>query len=274
MANCPYCAEQIQPGLTTCPHCQSSLTPAPPGPAPRKSNAAIWLVVIGGIVLSGVCVVGILIALLLPAVQQAREAARRSACKNNLKQIGLALYNYNDTYGTFPPAYIPDSTGKPMHSWRVLILPFIDQMPMHDAYDFSQPWDSPQNMAITQHIPEVFICPSSPNHSDTHYVLITGKDTCFDGSKAIKAREISDGTSQTLFVVEARESGIHWSEPRDYDTASFTAPGDPGGLSSYHLRGFNALFGDGSVRFINESTNVQILKGLITPSGGEVIGEF
>lgn len=230
--------------------------------------------VIGGLVLSGVCVFGILAALLLPAVSQARESARRSACRNNLKMIGLALHNYNETYGTLPPAYIPDATGKPMHSWRVLILPYLDQQPLHNAYDFNQPWDSPQNLAVTQNIPPVYACPSSTNQGDTHYVYITGKGTCFEGAQGIKFRRIIDGTSHTLLVVEAREPGIHWSEPRDFDMKAFMATGEPGGFSSTHPGGFNALFGDGSVRFINENIDTTTLKSLTTPAGGETIGNF
>ena len=250
MASCPFCDETIESGLATCPHCESSL-PVVPEPAPtttpvprpvarpvpveqrpRSSNTLIWLLVIGGIVLAGICLFCILAALLLPAVQQAREAARRTQCRGNLTAIGLALHNYHDMYGTFPPAYIPDTTGKPMHSWRVLILPFVDQTSLHAAYDFNKPWDSPENMSVTRNTPSVFRCPSAPGRLDTtHYVVITGRDTCFDGAKGIKIRGIPDGTSSTLLVVEAHDSGIHWSEPRDYDMPTLTAPG---GLNSRH----------------------------------------
>ncbi|MFN0054259.1 MAG: DUF1559 domain-containing protein, partial [Planctomycetales bacterium] len=90
------------------------------------------LLLIGGCALAVLLVCGgILAALLLPAVQQAREAARRTQCKNNLHQIGLALHNYHDAFNSFPPAYIPDASGRPMHSWRVLILPFLDQAPLY-----------------------------------------------------------------------------------------------------------------------------------------------
>ncbi|MBM4093450.1 MAG: DUF1559 domain-containing protein, partial [Planctomycetes bacterium] len=95
--------------------------PAPgpmPAPAPRSSTNTLLIV---AIVLGAMCVcsVPILVALLLPAVQAARESARRMRCQNNLKQIGLALMNYHDTYKRFPAAYIADENGRPMHSWRV-----------------------------------------------------------------------------------------------------------------------------------------------------------
>jgi hypothetical protein len=110
-----------------------------------------------------VLVIPCLIALLLPAVQQAREAARRTQCKNNMKAIALAMHNYHDTYGSFPPAYIPDENGKPMHSWRVLILPMLDQQFLYSQYDFDQPWDSPANRSVMDRMPAIYGCPSSPD---------------------------------------------------------------------------------------------------------------
>jgi len=277
MVNCPVCAELIEPGLSSCPHCDSNLTMAPdPEQAPRKSSAPIWILLIGGGVISACCIFGILIALLLPAVQQAREAARRSACGNNLKQIGLALHNYHDVYNTFPPAYIPDATGKPMHSWRVLILPFIDEAPMHDAYDFGKPWDHPDNLAVTRNIPLVFRCPSAPAQlASAQYVFITGKGTCFDGSKGIRLRDIDDGPSQTLLVVEAHDQVMQWSEPRDLDFMDLVSnPGGTTGPSTAHIGGFHALRVDGSVTFISESIDPEILKALVTPRGKETVGEY
>ena len=93
------------------------------------------------------------IGLLLPAFSSAREAARRMQCLNNLKQIALALHNYHDVYGVFPPAYIPDAQGKPKHSWRVLILPFLEEQGTYEKYDFDEPWDGPNNRALLTSMP-------------------------------------------------------------------------------------------------------------------------
>ena len=95
------------------------------------------------------------------AIGQAREAARRSQCKNNLKMIGLALQNYHDMYRSFPPAFVADENGKPMYSWRVLLLPHLEHAPLYKKYDLSQPWDSPANKAVLDNMPDVFACPSS-----------------------------------------------------------------------------------------------------------------
>jgi len=236
----------------------------------------MWvLLLIGGVVVSGICVIGILIALLLPAVQGAREAARRSQCKNQLKQIGLALHNYHDTYGTFPPAYVADETGKPMHSWRVLLLPFIEQNPMYEAYDFDKPWNDVSNLAVTSRVPEVFRCPSTPAQgrlNTTHYVYITGPDTCFDGDKGIQVKDITDGTSRTLLVVESHQSSFAWSEPRDLDITTLGQAAT--GPSSAHPGGFQAVLADGSVRFITKSLAPEVFRALTTPRGNDTVGEF
>jgi len=277
MVDCPVCAKLIEPGLSTCPHCHAPLTAAPaPHPPPKKSNTLMWiLLLIGGVTISGICVIGILVALLLPAVQGAREAARRSQCGSQLKQIGLALHNYHETYGAFPPAYVADETGKPMHSWRVLLLPYLENNQMYEAYDFDKPWNDLSNMAVTSQVPHVFRCPSAPAQgpmNTTHYVYITGPGTCFDGDKAIRIRDIVDGTSQTILVVESHQTSFAWNEPRDLDVA--TLGGSSTGPSSAHVGGFQAVLADGSVRFFMNSLAPETFKALTTPRGGEVVGEF
>jgi type II secretory pathway pseudopilin PulG len=112
-------------------------SPAPEPPTKRRFTLVELLVVLG--------VIAILIALLLPMRRSAGEASRRSMCSNNLKQIGIALHNYADEYGAFPPAYTVDAEGKPLHSWRTLILPFIEQGPLYEKIDLSKPWDDPAN---------------------------------------------------------------------------------------------------------------------------------
>ncbi len=275
MVDCPVCSELIEPGLSTCPHCHSPLTVAPvPQHPPKKPKTLMWvLLLIGGVVVSGICVIGILIALLLPAVQGAREAARRSQCKGQLKQIALALHNYHDSYGTFPPAYVADETGKPMHSWRVLLLPYLEQTPMYDAYDFDKPWNDISNLAVTSPIPPVFRCPSAPAQGQlntTHYVYITGPDTCFDGDKGIQIKDITDGTSRTLLVVESHQSAIAWSEPRDLDITTLVE----GGSNSAHGDGFQAVMADGAVRFITNAVAPGVFRALTTPRGNDTVGEF
>src|SRR5687767_6993146 len=131
-----------------------------------------------------IAIIGVLVALLLPAVQAAREASRRMQCSNNLKQIALALHNYHDVHKTFPPAYIPDADGKPMHSWRVLILPYIEQQPLFTQYDFNEPWNGPNNSRLANISIPVYHCPSEPPGSTTAaYLAISGPGSIFDNEK-------------------------------------------------------------------------------------------
>jgi prepilin-type processing-associated H-X9-DG protein len=233
-----------------------------------------------------VCVIGffacggILIALLLPAVQAAREAARRTQCSNNLKQIALAFHNYHDTYKTFPPAYIPDEDGKPMHSWRVLILPFLGHNDLYQRYNFDQPWDSPSNMAVTNAPIPVYRCPSDPGSgvpNETNYMVITGPTTVFDGDKACSIRNILDGTSNTIMVVETFGTGVSWAQPNDLDASTITFPdGAPGPNSpgSRHPGGLQAAMCDGAVHFLSDSMPPQTFNALLTKAGAEQISNW
>lgn len=122
----------------------------------------------------------ILIALLLPAVQQAREASPRATCKSHLRQIGLALYNYHDAYGSFPPAWTTDADGRPLLSWRVLLLPYLDQLSLYEEFDLTEPWDGPHNRELLRRIPSPYACPSSVSDEEggetaTSYVAVMEK---------------------------------------------------------------------------------------------------
>ena len=101
-----------------------------------------------------------LIAIMFPSVGS-RPATKRTRCANNLKIIGLAMQDYHDVYGCFPPAYTTDKNGRPMHSWRVVLLPFLCREDLYEQYDFNEPWDSPKNIEVFRHMPDVFRCPAS-----------------------------------------------------------------------------------------------------------------
>ena len=128
-----------------------------------------------------IAIIAILIALLLPAVQQAREAARRTQCKNNLKQLGLGFHNYHDTFRTFPkPAILGLNVAAGLEivqgvSWGTLLLPFLDQAPLYNNYDTNlSPFD-PANVAATETILNGFLCPSTPRSENvTEYTIPAG----------------------------------------------------------------------------------------------------
>ena len=142
------------------------------------------------------------------------------ACTNNLKQIGLAMHNYHQVYGCFPPAFIPDKNGKPMHSWRVLILPYLEGQGIYSQYRFDEPWDSPHNAALAQYMPLVYYCPSEPGPrgTQTSYAMLVGPHCISDGPTAHRLQDITGGPSNTIMVAECNGAGINWMEPRDIDT--------------------------------------------------------
>jgi prepilin-type processing-associated H-X9-DG protein len=245
---------------------------------PKKNLSGRGLA-ISGIVMgslgAAVIVPAILMALLLPAVQAAREAARRAQCINNLKQIGLAMFNYESTYGCFPPSATYDESGRPLLSWRVMILPFLEQGPLYSKFHLDEPWDSPNNKPLGEVMLTVFKCPSNPEPGAlTNYQVIVDPRSIFTGKPTgVSIREITDGTANTFLVVEAARP-VPWSKPEDLTLSSLHDP-TQGGAGSKHPGGFNASMADGSVRFIRSSVgntiNPQLLRSLATRDGGEVV---
>lgn len=242
-----------------------------------KSGGTIIAVVIGIIVLGVLSCGGIIAALVIPAAGQAREAARRVQCQNNLKQIVLALHNYHDTWQAFPPAYTVDANGRKLHSWRTLILPYLGAGgPSVEMINFNEPWDSPTNQAAGAQMPFVYRCPNDvangPGSVFTNYVAVSGPNTVLENDKPVKIASITDGTSNTVVVVEAPGTGIHWMEPRDMDVAAFAAQfgGKVGGQSG-HNGGGNVGFADGSVRFLPETLVPAVRQLISTRNDGQAV---
>ncbi len=220
---------------------------------------------------TGMTTAGLSVGMLLPAVQKVRQAAARMQDQNNLKQIALAMHNYESAYGRFPSAAICDATGKPLLSWRVAILPYIEQENLYRQFDLTKPWDHPQNKALIARMPQIYLHPQAPKDLEagkTHYRVFVGKPPAlFDLKTGSRLSSITDGTSNTLMCVEAAEPVI-WTKPEPL----VAEPGKPlPKISTLFPGGFNALFGDGSVRFLPSDLSGATLRALITRSGGEVI---
>jgi prepilin-type processing-associated H-X9-DG protein len=216
---------------------------------------------------------GVLVALLLPAVQAAREAARRAQCLNNLKQVGLAMHTYASVHGAFPTPAITGKQGKALLSWRVAILPYIDQQGLYNKFKLDEPWDSPHNKALLMEMPSPYVCPSraAVEPFTTTYQVFTGRGALFEDGKDTKIADVTDGTTNTIMAVEA-DRAVPWTKPDDlpFDPA---APPSFFGAGSKHPGGFNALFADGSVRFMKISVGAQTFRALITRAGGEIINQ-
>ncbi|MBC8355828.1 MAG: DUF1559 domain-containing protein [Planctomycetes bacterium] len=292
--NCPHCgvstqvADQYAGQSGPCKSCGNTITvPFPsaqtgkvaPVPTHSSSSTGTIIVVVALIAVIGtVTVGGVLVALLLPAVQAAREAARRMQCSNNLKQVAIAMHNYHDTYNSLPPAYTVDADGNKLHSWRTLLLPFIEQAALYDQIDLDKPWDAPENLHLTEIVIPTYTCPSDPDMTMpyTNYMVIVGQGAIFDGDKPCAFSDVADGTSNTIMVVEVEGQQVPWMEPTDLSldqmqmaiNAASTEPG------SNHPGGMQAALADGSVRFIAASVDSNLLRSLITRDGGEVVGGF
>ncbi len=213
----------------------------------------------------------VLAGLLLPAIQKARDAARRTQSANNLKQIALAIINYESTYGRLPSAYIADhNTGKPLLSWRVAVLPFIEQDALYKQFHLDEPWDSDHNKKLIAAMPTIYRHPASTAAPGmTNYLTVRGKDTAFPGQNGVAPAQITDGMSHTIMAVEACDSkAVPWTKPDDftYDEKNPTA-----GLGGLFPGGFNAAFCDGSVRFISSAIDAETLGRLFNRHDGQVI---
>jgi hypothetical protein len=191
------------------------------------------------------------------------DAPKRQVSANNLKQLALAMHNYHSVHGTFPPAAIYSKDGKPLLSWRVLLLPYLERQNLYEQFKLDEAWDSPHNKALLKANPEVF----GLLDGKTHYRVFTGPGTVFEGTKGMRAAAITDGTSNTILMVEASE-GVPWTKPDDLPYDAKKALPKLGGLFK---DGFHIGMADGSVRFVRHPVNEQMLRAAITANGGEAI---
>lgn len=254
-----------------------SNNPEKPIDAPRKKSSTGLIILFVSLGVFGMMCICCGPAMLLPAIQAAREAARRNVCVSNLKQIGMALRMYSDANNTLPPAFVADASGEPLYSWRVLLLPYLEQNALFDQFDKEKAWNSPENSAVCETNVPAYRCPSSPGGSAdalTSYVLVTGPQALFDGPKRPTFGDIKDSASNTVLLIETRDLDIHWAEPRDVtfdEVLARFSQGEPSGPGSYHPGGMNVLLSDGSTTFIANSIDPQVLRALLTPAGEEVI---
>ena len=182
-------------------------------------------------------------ALLLPAIQQAREAARATACRNNLKQIGVAMASHRTAQKALPGVAISSSDGKPLLSWRVAILPYLGEAELYSKFKLDEPWDSPANQALIASIPTVYACPSGElAEGKTTYRLISSGKSAYKDGKPVAATALTalGGASAVPLVVDAGdEHAVAWTAPDLFDASQ-----DIGGN---HQAGVNMLFADGHV---------------------------
>ena len=216
----------------------------------------------------------VLIGLFFPPMTRGREAARRTQCKNNLKHIAIALHNYHDLYDAFPPAYTVDENGQRLHSWRTLILPWLEHSDRYQKIDLSKPWNHPTNAEAFKTTPDLYRCPSFELPADsTTYLAVVGENACFHPTKPRAISEITDGTSNTIMVIEVPvKQAVHWMSPHDADEQMVLNISPTKKLA--HIGGVQAAFADGSVRFLSETLVPETRRAVISINGKEVVGEF
>jgi beta-lactamase regulating signal transducer with metallopeptidase domain len=209
----------------------------------------------------------------LPAIAKTRESASRMQSMNNMKQIALAMFNHMQAHNDdrFPPAVIMGPDGKTPHSWRVEILPYLEQKSLYDQYKMDEPWDSPANKKVLAQMPDVFRSPpDEKGTTNSSYFVLTGPKTMFSGKEGVKILEITGGTSNTIMFVEAKRD-IPWTKPEDieYDPAK-PLPN----LGGHFPGGFIAGIADGSVRWISGQTPADVIRDLIDPTGNKTNTEL
>jgi RNA polymerase sigma factor (sigma-70 family) len=193
------------------------------------------------------------------------EAAARMQSQNNLKQMGLAMHNYLSAMNTFPARAIYDKDGKPLLSWRVAILPYLDEAKLYQEFHLDEPWDSDHNKKLIAKMPKVF----GEKGTETHYRVFHGKGAIFEGKDGTPIQGITDGTSNTILIIEGPDT-VSWTKPEDYEFDA-EKPLPKFGVGKPFKDGFNACFADGSVHFLSNKTSEKKLRALITRNGGEII---
>ena len=242
-------------------------------------------------VLVGAFIVVILFSLLLPGTRSGPPSPLGD-CQFNMSRIAIAMGQYHDDYGCFPPAYVADEDGRPLHSWRVLLLPYLAQAGFHpeynrvySEYNFDEPWNGPHNILLLEQTPSMYRCPGEGEDESpfTSYVAIVGPGAVFDRDHSNSLSDL-DVPELTIMIAEISGSDILWTEPRDLSSAemTFRVNGGANDISSSHEGGANVVFCTrqithsengtvdfGGVGFLTDETSPAWLKGRCTLSGAD-----
>lgn len=249
------------------------------GKAQKKPTPA-WVYVVIILAVGPLLMCPCLIALLLPAVQQAREAARRTQARNSMKQIGLAMHNFQDSHQHFPPKNVVGSTveGEVIQSWMTDLLPFMDQAPLYQTIDYHVAWDDPsQKLPFSTIIPS-FLNPSvaaSPL-SESGYALAhyAANSHVISEQRQSRFADFPDGLSSTILAGMVNDGFRPWGDPLNHRDPALGVNGGPNTFGSPHTGVTMFLLGDGSVRSIADDIDPEVLRRLGDPADGEPLGEF
>jgi hypothetical protein len=223
---------------------------------------------------AGFIVIPFVITVIVPQFQIERYFSVSNQSRNHLSQIGIAMHDYVQDHGVFPPAVVYRQ-GQPLYSWRVLLLPYLEEQTLYSQFKLDEPWDSPNNEPLLVRMPDVY---GLSLHRDaqepyaTHYQVFAGGGAIFGASpqaRLLSLKDISaaDGCSKTLLVVEAIEP-VLWTKPEDLHYA----PDQPlPRLGGSYPGNFKVLMADGSVRSFSKEIDENIIRAMITWNGGEQV---
>jgi hypothetical protein len=208
------------------------------------------------------------------AVGAAHESADQVSKANKFKQIALAMFLYMDQHKTYPPAAIRDKDGKPLLSWRVAMLPYLEGGDLYKQFHLDEAWDSPHNRALIAKMPDIFADPDGSlrqltGEGKTTFQVPTGPETVFYKNEGTAVREIADGTSKTILLVEVDpQRAVEWTKPDDWQV-DLSHPTQ--GLGQKDRKRFVAAWCDGSVRTIPADVDEAKLRACLTRKGGETV---
>jgi hypothetical protein len=288
---CPHCGRRTDvdaryAGQTgPCVECGRLVT-IPAVPTERRGDQAMFsrdnfglaiTMITAGVALVAVIVLATM-RVVYPALQEIRHSASLTRCQGHLEQIAMALLAYEAEHGHFPPAAVTDSAGQPMHSWRVLILPYLgpEEQALYSQYNLAEPWDGPTNIGLVNQMPSVFRCEQDDQSQpgETSYLVVSGRGMVFDGAAETPLADLrqGDGPEQTLLVVEAVGSGIAWTQPKDVDAVmlgyGINSQKKPS-VRGPHSRQANVALADGTVVALPIELDAGQLRGLATVNGQE-----
>jgi len=218
----------------------------------------------------------VVVAIVVPMFGRVDEVGPRQESAWHLWDIAFAMHDYANNHKTFPPAVVYDSHGKPLYSWRVLLLPYLQEKPLYSQFKLDEPWDSPNNKPLLAQMPHVYRTPSQYQRNEpyaTHYQVFTGGGAIFEASPkahllSFKDIIAADGMNKTLLVVEAAEP-VLWTKPEDLPYSPDRSLPQLGGL--FIKKGFWAMMADGGTRWFSMDMDEETIRAMITWNGGETV---
>jgi hypothetical protein len=224
-----------------------------------------------------IAALGVAVILGLPAFRAYRTESRNKADRERLKQIALALQNYHDAHGSFPPAYVLGPSGERFHSWRVLVLPYLRQKALYDEYRFDEPWSSPHNRAVAEKSPDIYRSElaAAPSHGIANFLAVAGRATSWPEQYCVQRDQITDGPSNTIQLINRVDSEIPWTDPRDLavkEAMALLTPKDsvPASPQKGALpESFLVAMADGAVRRVKSEISRDIFRGLLSIDAGK-----